>query len=56
LGIDDDMWCDLVWGFKKYFGRSRGAGSPDSMREMAVMRDLSFQPGQRRSRACFLQS
>lgn len=55
LGIDDDMWCDLVWGFKKYFGRSRGAGSPDRMREMAVMRDLSFQPGQKRARACFLQ-
>lgn len=53
LGIDCGMWCDLVWGFKKYFGRSRGVGSPDRLREMAVRGDLSFHPGQRRSRACF---
>ena len=53
LGIEGGMWCDLVWSFKKYFGRSRGAGSPDRMHEMAVAGDLSFHPGQRRSRACF---
>jgi hypothetical protein len=53
VGLEGGMWCDLVWSFKKYFGRSRGAGSPDRMHEMAVMGDLSFHPGQRRSRACF---
>ncbi|MEI8211880.1 MAG: hypothetical protein WCI02_07010 [Planctomycetota bacterium] len=53
LGIDDGMWCNLVWSFKRYFGRSRGAGSPDRMREMAVAGDLSFHPGQRRARECF---
>ncbi len=53
LGIAGDMWCDLVWGFKKYFGRSRGAGSPDRLQELAVKGDLSFHPGQRRARACF---
>ncbi|MFN7731765.1 MAG: hypothetical protein ACK5OB_07675, partial [Pirellula sp.] len=53
LGIEPGMWCDLVWSFKKYFGRSRGAGSPDSLHEMAVAGDLHFHPGQRQSRACF---
>jgi hypothetical protein len=53
LGIEGGMWCDLVWSFKKYFGRSRGAGSPDRMHEMAVAGDLSFHPGQRLARACF---
>jgi REP element-mobilizing transposase RayT len=53
LGIEPGMWCDLVWSFKKYFGRSRGAGSPDSLHEMAVAGDLRFHPGQRQSRACF---
>ena len=53
LGIEGGMWCDLVWSFKRYFGRSRGAGSPDRMREMAVKGDLSFHPGQRRARVCF---
>ncbi len=50
LGIGQDLWCDLVWGFKKYFGRSRGAGSPDRMREDAVTHNLSHQPGQRKSK------
>ncbi len=25
LGIDPQMWCKLVWGFKSIFGRSRYA-------------------------------
>jgi hypothetical protein len=53
LGIEEGMWCDLVWGFKKYFGRSRGAGSPDRMREMAAKGEIAFHPGQKRARACF---
>ena len=53
LRIEAGMWCDLVWSFKKYFGRSRGAGSPDRMREMAAAGDLAFHPGQRQARACF---
>jgi REP element-mobilizing transposase RayT len=56
LGIVPSMWCDLVWNFKKYFGRSRGAGSPDRMREQAASHSLAFQPGQRRSRKCFAAS
>jgi hypothetical protein len=53
MGIESGMWCDLVWSFKKYFGRSRGAGSLDRMHEMTVAGDLSFHPGQKRARACF---
>jgi hypothetical protein len=32
--IDSGIWCDLVWNFKKYFGRK--AGSPDSLKEVAA--------------------
>jgi hypothetical protein len=54
IGIDPGMWSDLVWNFKKYFGRSRGAGSPDRMREMAVAGGRLHQPGQKRARKCFV--
>jgi hypothetical protein len=53
LGISSDVWCDLVWNFKKYFGKSRGAGSPDRMREEAILSNRKFQPGQRMVRKCF---
>jgi hypothetical protein len=54
LGIAEGMWCDLVWNFKKYFGKSRGAGSPDRMREMAASGGKMFQPGQKLARKCFV--
>jgi REP element-mobilizing transposase RayT len=53
LGIADGMWCDLVWNFKKYFGKSRGPGSPDRMQEEAILGTRKFQPGQRKVRKCF---
>jgi hypothetical protein len=53
LGIAEGMWCDLVWNFKRYFGRSRGPGSPDRMREEAVLGMRKFQPGQKKVRECF---
>ena len=28
VGIEASMWHDLVWNFKKYFGKSSCAGSP----------------------------
>lgn len=31
LGIDASMWRDLVWNFKKSFGRSACVGSSQSM-------------------------
>lgn len=54
LGIADGMWCDLVWNFKKYFGKSRGPGSPDRMQEEAILGARKFQPGQRKARKCFV--
>jgi len=54
LGIAEGMWCDLVWNFKKYFGKSRGPGSPDRMREEAILGVRKFQPGQKMVRKCFV--
>ncbi len=54
VGIDAGMWIDLVWDFKKYFGKSRGARSPDRMREMAASGGKMFQPGQKLARKCFV--
>lgn len=56
LGIDPETWCELVWGFKKIFGRSRGAGSPERMIEMAANEGRSFLHGQNKARACFVES
>ena len=54
IGIDGRMWADLVWRFKKYFGRSRAAGSPKSLRESAAQNKRKFTRGQRSSAACFV--
>ena len=53
LGIDGKMWCDLVWNFKKYFGRGSAAGSPKSLKESAENRNRKFSRGQNRVAACF---
>jgi hypothetical protein len=53
LGIENGMWCELVWNFKKYYGRSRGVGSPQTMIENAGVENLAFYPGQRTTRGCF---
>jgi REP element-mobilizing transposase RayT len=52
-GIDGQMWCDLVWNFKKYFGRGSAAGSPNSLKESAQNRNRKFAPGQNAAAACF---
>jgi hypothetical protein len=54
VGIDGKMWCDLVWNFKKYFGRSSAAGSPDSLKELASNRCRKFSLGQKAVAECFL--
>ena len=51
LGIESSMWCDLVWNFKKYFGRS--AGRPSSLREDAERSGRQWCRGQQRASACF---
>ncbi len=53
LGIDGKMWCDLVWNFKKYFGRGSAAGSPKSLKESVQNRNRKFAPGQNSASACF---
>ena len=54
IGIDGQMWCDLVWNFKKYFGRGSAAGSPDSLKKSAAQRNRKFAPGQNAASACFV--
>ncbi len=51
LGLDVGMWCDLVWNFKKYFGRN--AGSPASLKEAAADSGRHWSRGQRAAQACF---
>jgi len=54
IGIDGRMWVDLVWRFKKYFGKGGAAGSPQSLRESAAQHNRKFSKGQRSAAACFV--
>ena len=53
LGIEASMWRDLVWNFKRYFGRASCAGSPDSMAADAERVGKRFHRGQRQVSECF---
>jgi hypothetical protein len=55
LGIESTMWSDLVWDYKRYWGKSSGAGSPKSMQERAAAKHRSHIPGQRAVARCFIQ-
>jgi hypothetical protein len=54
LGIDATMWRDLVWNFKKYFGKSSCAGSPQSMSSDSQKNGLRWHRGQAQIRQCFV--
>jgi REP element-mobilizing transposase RayT len=54
VGIESEMWCDLVWNFKRYFERSRAAGRPDHLQAEAERSHRHWIPGQRRAAACFV--
>jgi hypothetical protein len=54
LGIDASMWRDLVWDFKKYFGKSSCAGSPRSMSADAERHGKRWHRGQAQVRECFV--
>jgi REP element-mobilizing transposase RayT len=54
LGIESEMWCDLVWNFKRYFGRSRAAGRPENLQSEAKRAHRSWIPGQRSASECFV--
>lgn len=53
LGIESTMWSELVWNFKRYFGKSSTAGKPDRMKEHASNHAKQFSPGQRMAKKCF---
>ncbi len=53
LGIEASMWRDLVWNYKRYFGRSTCAGSPDAMSADAARSGKRHRSGQRLVRECF---
>lgn len=52
LGIDGSMWCDLVWNFKRYFGRC--AGHPSSLKADSVSHGRHWSHGQRAAQVCFI--
>ena len=48
LGVDGELWCDLVWNFKRYFGQSSCAGRGDKMQAHAKSLGKCWRRGQRR--------
>ncbi len=54
LGIDAVAWRDMVWHFKKYFGRSTCIGSPAAMDEDAKKLGKHWHRGQRAARGLYL--
>ncbi len=54
LGIDVGMWSDLVWNYKKYFGKGGCAGSPRAMAANAERAGRQWHRGQQRVRQCFV--
>jgi len=54
LGIDWTMWRDMVWHFKKYFGRCSCIGSPEAMAADALKSGKRWHRGQRAVRGLYL--
>ncbi len=53
LGIEGTMWCDLVWDYAKYFGKSRAAGRPEKLKQESAHRGSAWIRGQERCKKCF---
>lgn len=53
IGIDGSLWCDLVWNFKRYFGRSRALGKTENLKRDAALHHRQWVQGQRKAAACF---
>ena len=53
LGIEASMWRDLVWNFKRYFGRASCAGRPDTVADEAERKGKRCYHGQGLARECF---
>ena len=54
IGIEASMWRDLVWEYKRYFGKSSCAGRPESISAEAARTGKVFHRGQRQTRECFV--
>jgi hypothetical protein len=54
VGIESSMWRDLVWEYKRYFGKASCAGRPESLAADAHRTGKSFHRGQRQARECFV--
>lgn len=54
LGIDAGMWSDLVWNYKKYFGKGSCVGSPQAMADDAKQSGRRWHRGQKKIRQCFV--
>ncbi len=54
LGIQPAAWNDLVWNFKRYFGRSSRAGSTRSMVNAAKKDGKHWYRGVRSTEHCFV--
>jgi len=52
-GIDVSMWRDLIWNWRRYFGRSACAGGPESMKSHAEQAGRCYHPGQQLIKECF---
>ena len=53
LGIDTNMWSDLVWNYDRYFGKTSCTGSKESMQKHAKAHNKRWHRGQQQSTACF---
>jgi REP element-mobilizing transposase RayT len=53
LGIEASLWRDLVWNYKRYFGRSTCTGSRESMAADAQRHGKHHHHGQRHAAVCF---
>ncbi len=54
VGIDGSMWCDLVWKYSKYFGKSKAVGRPGPLQQEAASRGIAYIRGQRSCQKCFV--
>ncbi len=54
IGIDGTMWCDLVWSYSKYFGKSQATGRSENMQAEATRQGRAYLRGQATSRSFFV--
>lgn len=52
-GIEPSMWKDLVWNWRRYFGRSTCVGGSEAMKSHAEQSGRRYHPGQKLIRQCF---